>query len=99
MLLDLRRQHLTMLDQESNEIRRTTQSVLPGVSIPAATEPRPASWQAASEALFQAARQVERSLAIAFGASAGDMTSDRLFTQFAQLKGNIDATRRLTAPE
>ncbi len=99
MLLDLRRQHLAILDREADEIRRATQLVLPGVSIPASPRMTPASWQAAAEEVFQASGQVERSLAIAFGASAGDMTTNRLFTQLAHLNGSIEENRRLTAPE
>ena len=99
LLLDLRRQHLSMLDQEFAEIRRAAQTALPSTTIPAAPQPRPASWQAAAEELFQSARQMERSLAVSLGASSGDITADRLFTTFAQLKGSIDANRRLTASE
>ena len=99
MLLDLRRQHLGALDLESEEIRRAAQSAVPTATIPAAPQSRPASWQAAAEELFISSRQVERSLAIALGASPGEMTTDRLFTDVAQLKGSIETNRRLTAQE
>ena len=99
MLLDLRRQHLSMLDQEFAEIRRAAQSALPNAAIPAAPQSRPSSWQAGTEELFQSARQMERSLAVSLGASSGDITADRLFTTFAQLKGSIEANRRLAASE
>ena len=99
MLSDLRRQHLGVLDRESDEIRRATQSAVPAATIPAPPQSRPASWQAAAEDLFLSSRQVERSLAIALGASPGEMTTDRLFTDVAQLKGSIEANRRLIAQE
>jgi hypothetical protein len=99
MLLDLRRQHLGMLDRESDELRRAAQSAVPAATIPEPPQSRPASWQSAAEELFLSSRQVERSLAIALGASPGEMTADRLFTDVAQLKGSIEANRRLTAQE
>ena len=97
MLQNLRRQHLTMLEQESVEIRRAALSALPMASMPVSIPAKPANWQTAAEELFRTAGQLERSLAIAFGASAGDMTLDRLFTQLAQLKGSIEANLRMPA--
>ena len=99
MLSDLRGQHLSALNQESEQIGRAALSVVPGASIPIAQSSRPASWQAAAEELFRGSQQLERSLAIALGATPGDISAGRLFTNIAQLNGSIEANRLLSPQE
>jgi len=99
MLTDLRRQHMTVLEQESNQLLRATQSVVPSMALPVAQASAAGSWQAASEQMFQLSQQLERSLAVALGAAKGDISSERLFTNIAQLKGSIEANRRILSQE
>ncbi len=99
MLLDLRRQHIAAMELESDEILRMTRAALPSNSLPTINPPAPASWQASSEDLFQASRNVERALAVGLGAAAGDITAAQLFTNIAQIKGSIQAAHRMSAAE
>lgn len=96
LLRDLRSEHTAALRRHAAELETALRPVT-GTVRPAAETPR-AVWQAATEDLFQSARQVDKLLAVMFGSAPGDSTVDqlaaRLSSNLALLHARLDAYDR-----
>jgi hypothetical protein len=105
LLRSLQRQHSEALRRQMAEIDRLLRPALASVS--GGTAPGPAgmplsgAWQPATEELFQSARQVEKLLAVIFGAaaadSAGEMLPAQLLSSLTELRVRLDTYDRLSA--
>ncbi len=99
LLRNLRREHTEALRLQIAEIDRLVRPALAPLSGAARTEPIVVS--SSTEELFQSARQVEKMLAVLFGASTGDATHEalpsQLLSSLAQLRANLEAYAQ--APE
>ncbi len=84
LLLNLQQEHVRALRRQTAEIDRLLTPVLGPVS-PARAAPDSAilsgPWQPATEELFQSARQVDKLLAVMFGAATGETSSEQLPSQ------------------
>jgi hypothetical protein len=97
-LSGLQRDHIEALQRQTEELERLLKPAL-GAVRRLDTAPGDAAWQPATEELFQSARQVDKLLAVMFGAAAGDGASDRLPSQLlsslGQFRGRLEAYDRL----
>jgi hypothetical protein len=99
LLRNLRREHTEALRLQIAEIDRLVRPALAPVSGAARAEPVVVS--SSTEDLFQSARQVEKMLAVLFGASVGEAADEtlpsQLLSSLAQLRAVVDSYAQ--APE
>jgi hypothetical protein len=85
LLLSLQQEHVRALRRQTAEIDRLVTPVLAPASGTARAAPDSAilsgPWQPATEELFQSARQVDKLLAVMFGAATGETSSEQLPSQ------------------
>lgn len=107
LLLSLQQEHVRALRRQTAEIDRLLTPILASADGTARPAPHNAilssPWQPATEALFQSARQVDKLLAVMFGAATGETSSEQLPSQLlsslTKLRAAIETyDRRLTQP-
>jgi hypothetical protein len=102
LLLSLQQEHVRALRRQTAELDRLLSPVLPSAGRHAPDSViLSGAWQPATEELFQSARQVDKLLAVMFGAATGETSSDllpsQLLSSLTKLRAAIETyDRRLT---
>jgi hypothetical protein len=103
ILADLRQEHTLALVHLSTEIERTLRPVFTSLGVDSRSANLDAglslAWQPATEEVFQSARQVEKLVAVLFGAAqndaAGQQIPAQLLTDLSQLRTRLAAYARI----
>jgi hypothetical protein len=95
----LLREHIAALLRQTAELDRLLTPILEGAAAPD-SRGFPQRWQPAAEELFQSVRQVDKLLAVMFGAAAGESSGEQLPFQLrssvAQLRARLVAYDRVS---
>jgi hypothetical protein len=88
-------EHTDALRRHTAELDRLLHPALGAVSAAPDAAASSGAWQPATEVLFQAARRVDKMIAVLFGAAAGDTPGEQspaqLLSSLAQLRTRLDA--------
>jgi len=102
LLHQIQAEHIAGLRQQTSELSRLLKPVLSSVRGSAATsELASSSWQPATEELFQAARRLDKLLAVMFGAAPGESVGDRLpadlLASLTQFRAMVEGYTRVSS--
>jgi hypothetical protein len=91
-------EHTDALRRHTAELDRLLRPALGPVSSAPDGAPSSGAWQTATEELFQSARRVDKTIAVMFGAAAGDSQQNpaQLLSSLARLRTRLDAYDRLS---
>ena len=95
-LASLQRDHIDAVLRQFDELTRVLRPAV-GLVAPTSAQAVPA-WQPATENLLQSARQVDKFMAVIFGAAPPERSSSRLASQLtvtlAEFRGKLEAFAR-----